>query len=111
MLIDNKKQDVDIYLEQYKPVQLRDSRKTKINTSFSAMNIGEAKGLGFDRVLIYPTKLFINWIINNDFNLKSASRSKLYVAITRAKYSVGIIYDYTDETNIEDIENWRHHAN
>ncbi|MCF6339596.1 MAG: AAA family ATPase [Sulfurimonas sp.] len=106
-----KKKDVDKYLELYESIQLRDSRKTKINTNFNAMNIGESKGLGFDRVLIYPTKPFINWIINNDFDLKHASRSKLYVAITRARYSVGIIYDYTDDTNVDNIENWRDNAN
>ena len=104
-----KKQDVDIYLEQYKPIQLRDSRKTKINENFNAMNIGESKGLGFDRVLIYPTKPFINWIVNNDFDLKPASRSKLYVAITRARYSVGIVYDYTDSIKINNFIKWSNH--
>ena len=101
-----KKKDVDKYLELFNPIQLRDSRKIIINENYHAMNIGESKGLGFDRILIYPTKPFINWIFDNSFDLKPASRSKLYVAITRAKYSVGFIYDYDDKTNIEGIEKW-----
>ncbi len=101
-----KKKDVNKYLEQYKPIQLRDTRKTKVNEKYKAMNIGESKGLGFDRVIIYPTKPFINWILDNNFDLKPASKSKLYVAITRARYSVGFIYDYDDSKNIEGIEKW-----
>lgn len=101
-----KKKDSTKYLEKYKPMQLRDSRKTKINENFKAMNIGESKGLGFDRVLIYPTKPFIGWILDNEFDLKPASRSKLYVAITRARYSVGIVYDYNDSIEIDNFIKW-----
>ncbi len=101
-----KKKDSDKYLEQYTPIQLRDSRQVTVNKNYHAMNIGESKGLGFNRVLIYPTKPFINWILDNNFNLKPASRSKLYVAITRARYSVGIVYDYNDLVEIDNIMKW-----
>lgn len=105
-----KKKDIDLYLKQYSPMQLRDSRITKTNESYQAMNIGESKGLGFDRVLIYPTKPFLNWILDSNFNLKPASRSKLYVAITRAKYSVGIVYDYDNFSEIDNITKWSKNA-
>ncbi len=100
-----KKKDINKYLEKYKPMQLRDTRRTKVNEDYKAMNIGESKGLGFDRVLIYPTKPFIDWIFDNNSELKPASRAKSYVAITRARYSVGIVYDYNDKTNIKNVIN------
>ena len=92
--------DVESYLKQYNPVQLRDSRSTVTNMNFKVMNFGESKGLQFDRVLIYPTKPFYNWLNNNLSKLAPISRSKFYVAITRARYSVGIVYDFNDKTNI-----------
>ncbi len=102
-----KKNDVNKYLEIYKPIQLRDTRKTKVNEKYKVINIGESKGLGFDRVLLYPTKPFMAWILDSTKELKSTSKSKLYVAITRAKYSVGIIYDYGEKDDIEYINKWR----
>ena len=95
-----KPQNVIDYLEEYQPIQLRDSVRTKTNKNFKAMNFGESKGLSFDRVLIYPTQPFIKWMIDNESDLQPTSRSKFYVAITRARYSVGIVYDYDDNTNI-----------
>ncbi|MNE65435.1 hypothetical protein D3C80_1609140 [compost metagenome] len=67
------------------------------------MNFGEAKGLSFDRVLIYPTKPFTDWLLDNNFDLPPTSRSKLYVALTRAKYSVGIVNNYKKNIEIEGI--------
>lgn len=92
--------DVADYLETYKPMQLRDSIKTVTNKNHRAMNFGESKGLAFDRVLIYPTQPFVNWLIDYKSDLAPTSRSKFYVAITRARYSVGIIYDYGNHTDI-----------
>lgn len=100
-----KKSDVKNYLETYRPLQLRDTRRTKVNDDFSVMNFGESKGLGFNRVLIYPTKPILEWILEQK-SLNPTSCSKFYVALTRAKYSVGIIYDYFDETDVDNIEKW-----
>lgn len=100
-----KKNDVDIYLEKYHPLQLRTDRRKQVNTDFSVMNFGESKGLGFDRVLIYPTKLILDFILKNQ-NLDGTSRAKFYVAITRARYSVGIVYNFKDSDHIENIEKW-----
>ncbi|SFE68081.1 DNA helicase-2 / ATP-dependent DNA helicase PcrA [Paenibacillus algorifonticola] len=99
-----RKQDVDLYLQRYNPVQLRDSIRETINKNYKSINFGESKGLTFDRVLIYPTQPFIRWINNNNFELPPTSCSKLYVALTRAKYSVGIIYDYDEATNLEGLQ-------
>lgn len=94
------KNDVDKYLRKYSPIQLRDSIKTSVNEDFKVMNFGESKGLSFDRVILYPTRPFIAWLKNNNAILAPTSKSKLYVAITRARHSVAIIWD----SHIESIE-------
>lgn len=43
--------DVDAYLSIYQPMQLRDTRKTSENSMYPVMNLGECKGLTFERVL------------------------------------------------------------
>ena len=101
-----RKNEVESYLKRYNPIQLRENRKTFVNDNFNVMNFGESKGLSFDRILIYPTKPMVEWLLNNNSNLAPTSRSKFYVALTRAKQSVGIIYDYNDLTNIEGISHY-----
>lgn len=96
-----KESDVNKYLFEYKPMQLRDSISTEVNNKYKAMNFGNSKGTTFDRVIIYPTKPMINWLKDNDSELKPPSRAKFYVALTRAKYSVAIIMNYTNKTNID----------
>lgn len=86
-----KEQDIENYLQKFEPIQLRDSKRTIVNEKYRVMNFGEAKGLSFDRVLIYPTEPFIKWLKDNNAELAETSRSKLYVAITRARHSVAII--------------------
>jgi DNA helicase-2/ATP-dependent DNA helicase PcrA len=76
----------------------------KVNGSYKAMNIGESKGLTFNRVLIYPTTTMMKWIKDHNYELAPTSRSRLYVAITRAKYSVGIVFDDGKDINIDGIE-------
>jgi superfamily I DNA/RNA helicase len=88
-----KEQDVDKYLQRYKPIQLRDSKRKVVNRNYQAMNFGESKGLSFDRVLIYPTKPITDWLNNHNTQLADTSRSKFYVAITRARYSIGIVVE------------------
>ncbi len=102
-----RKKDVGVYLRKYKPIQLRWSVATKVNSNFEAYNFGKSKGLSFDRVLIFPTNDMKKWIFDNKYNLKHETRAKFYVAITRAKYSVGIVCDYPNEIDkIEGLEKW-----
>lgn len=100
-----KENDVDVYLAKYQPLQLRTDRRKKVNINHAVMNFGESKGLGFDRVLIYPTVPILDFILNNK-NLDGTSRAKFYVAITRARYSVGIVYDFKDDETFENINTW-----
>lgn len=98
-----KKKDVESYLKRYNPMQLRNDSKVTINENYQVMTFGESKGLSFDRILIYPTKNIINWLLDNQTDLPQTSRSKFYVAITRAKYSVGIVYDYDSNLNVSGL--------
>lgn len=101
-----KTSDVDKYLKQYHPTQLRDKRNVPVNPLYDTFNFGESKGMTFSRVIIYPTKPMIAWIKNNSSNLAFESRSKFYVAVTRAEFSVAIVYDYTNKTKILGIQNY-----
>ncbi|MBU4355021.1 MAG: UvrD-helicase domain-containing protein [Proteobacteria bacterium] len=96
-----KPQDVAMYLEKYRPRELY--YKQAIHP---ALNFGESKGLGFLRVLIHPTKVINQYLkdgkltkIVNNKETAAFDIAKFYVAITRASHSVGIIYDYDDDTN------------
>jgi DNA helicase-2/ATP-dependent DNA helicase PcrA len=84
----------DEYLDKHKPIQLRWSIANKeININYRVYKFGQSKGLTFDRVLIYPTEKMIDWMQNHDSGLSDAARAKLYVGLTRAKFSVGIVCD------------------
>jgi len=93
--------DVTEYCKNYSPTILRHEKAL-----FPEWNFGKAKGLSFDRVLIYPTNPIKNWIKNNKTELAFYSRCKFYVAITRAKYSVGIVYNFKKDEEFDGIEKY-----
>lgn len=69
-----KEKDIDKYLGEYTPLQLRYDRKTKkINPYYEVKNYGESKGATYGRVLIYPTKKMMDWILcdNKIDNIKT----------------------------------------
>lgn len=101
-----KKSDVNAYLNKYQPIQLRIDSRTAINDNYKVMNFGDSKGLEFERVLIYPTAPIMKWIFDNKTELAPVSKSKFYVALTRAFSSVGIVFDYSQNTNIVGISNY-----
>lgn len=82
--------NVDNYLDKYNPIQLRDKINVPINTNFSAFNFGKSKGLTLQRVLIYPTDTMMDWLFKGKA-LQNGTKCKFYVAITRARLSVGIV--------------------
>jgi len=71
---------------------LRYSAATKCDPHV-AMNFGESKGLTFDRVLIYPHGPARKWLASGDIGYVAKSTAKMYVAATRARYSVAFVYD------------------
>lgn len=83
---------IEEYLCRFNPLQLRYNRRTKnVNLNYQVKNFGESKGLTVDRVLIYPTGKISDYILKGKELDTFETRCKLYVAITRAKYSVAII--------------------
>ena len=98
--------DVPAYLQQYQPMQLRDSRKKSIANELPVLNFGESKGLTFDRVLIYPTQPVMDWLLDHQKELAPTSKSKFYVALTRARASVAIVYNYKKSTDYGIIQKY-----
>lgn len=102
-----REKDIDHYLKRIKScVQLRDRVNKKVKDELPVLTFGKSKGLAFDNVLIYPTKPIIEWIKNNHSNLAPTSRSKFYVALTRARSSVGIVYNFKDDEQLNGIEKY-----
>lgn len=99
--------DVAEYLRRYRPMQLRDSIRKEVANDFPVMNFGLAKGLTFERVLIYPTGPYIKWLKDRASELAAGSRSKLYVAVTRARQSVTFVHDYIDGDELMGITNFQ----
>jgi DNA helicase-2/ATP-dependent DNA helicase PcrA len=102
-----KPKDIAQYLCQYQAMQLRYSiKETSIDLNYPVRNLGNSKGLTFDRVLIYPTNDFKGWIQNNAKKLLPGTNAKYYVGITRARYSVGIVFYYNKDTKIDGVQLW-----
>lgn len=99
--------NIDLYLSLYHPMQLRDKRTIVINNEYPVMNLGESESLTFERVLIYPTSKMIDWILDNNKELKPQSKSKFYVGVTRVKDSVAIVFDNKKEVSLQGIANFK----
>lgn len=98
------KDDTEKYCRTYNPVVLRWSGAEQ-----PEWNFGKSKGLTFDRVLLYPTENILKWMKDHNYNLKYQSRCKFYVALTRARYSVGIVVNSNDLTKIKNVKIFRSH--
>jgi hypothetical protein len=83
--------EVKDYITKYNPMKLRYNIRTN-TLDFAASNIGLVKGRTYDRVLIFPTKPMLEYFKTKNLS-KVGDKSKLYVGITRARYSVVFITD------------------
>lgn len=83
--------DVSRYIERWQPMVLRSGARTSVPVGFRPQNFGVSKGRTYDRVLIYPTGPIMKWLQDHSEELKTQSRAKFYVALTRARYSVGFV--------------------
>lgn len=98
------------YIARYKPVILRTSRITEpgLCDGHKALNFGISKGLGFDRILIIPTQKHRDFIAGKQgvfaADKTEEAKNTLYVAITRARYSVAFLYD--DQQILSSITPW-----
>lgn len=92
-----KESDVAEYIKVFDPMVLRwsvTSGAKLLPTEARCYNFGGSKGLGFDRVLVLPTENQLHFVLDGrkPFPAKDeTSQNKMYVAITRARYSLGFI--------------------
>ena len=84
--------DVNQYVKRFEPQVLRYSARTRCEPH-EPMNFGESKGLTFDRVLIYPHGPARKWLASGDIAHVGKSATKMYVASSRARYSVAFVHD------------------
>lgn len=80
------------YMERFVPSVLRYDARTDPHGA-RALNYGASKGLTFERVLILPHEPARKYIRTGNPSAAFGSREKLYVAVTRAKFSVAFLYD------------------
>lgn len=95
--------DVDEYMKRFSPQVLRFNIKTSCG-SYDALNFGEAKGLTFPRVLIFPHVGAKSWLASGKLSYVEKSAAKMYVGVTRARYSVAFVFD--DKTCGISAERW-----
>lgn len=105
-----KPEDIDVYMQNYMPMQLQINKNSKnVRIEFPHMNMGLSKGSTFDHVLIYPTAKMLKWFSDPQITLADRTRADFYVALTRARYSVGVVCDNEKIFNreIEGIQQFR----
>lgn len=84
---------IDAYVDRFDPLLLRHSvSSAKDHSHLPFMNFGLSKGLGRERVLIYPTEP-IKRFIREGRALTPSQAAPFYVAITRAEQSVALVVD------------------
>lgn len=95
-----KRSQVTDYLATFNPKVLRWSSKTGngyLPSRLGCYTFGSCKGLGFDRVLIIPSDKYLKFIAGDlkvfESDKTGESRNKLYVAITRARYSLAFLIE------------------
>lgn len=81
------------YVQRYGAVPLRGSAASgKHLNHLGFTNIGQVKGLTYDRVIIFPTQPMLD-LISTGKAMAEKSACSFYVAVTRARASVAIIVD------------------
>ena len=87
-----KPEHLQEYTNTFKTAVLRWSRRSPVADYLLAgsCNIGDVKGCTFDRVLVYPTQPMLKYLRTEDPR-DAGERERLYVAATRARYSVAFV--------------------
>jgi hypothetical protein len=89
------------YFTRYTPAVFRDSTRTRVPDEIhGAINFGHCKGMTVGHSLIFPTNTMIDFLAGKSDSLAERSAARLYVAISRAIYSVAIAVDNPGELNI-----------
>jgi DNA helicase-2/ATP-dependent DNA helicase PcrA len=85
-----RQSDIAAYMEAFSPQPLRYNRARTVQFG-NPFNFGESKGLTFDRTLIYPHAPLQKYLDTGKLSDAGKELAKIYVAVTRAKYSVGFV--------------------
>lgn len=86
------KEDLDQYIAAFSPTVLRNSRSSwKELDMLNPINFGISKGRTYQRVMILATDPIQEFCLEGK-ELKDKSACALYVAVTRAQYSVAIAF-------------------
>ena len=92
-----KESDFEAYINKIHPIVLRWSKSAKLpilEYDYPKLNIGLSKGSTFEHVVIICTDSFKSFIQEGIIPNQDKSRCELYVAITRAKFSVAFVGDF-----------------
>lgn len=102
-----KKKDILAYIADYNPISLVwDSLHELAAKTDILYNYGESKGLQADSSLIYPTTPVMDFLRSGNNRLKAVTKSKLYVAITRARYSAAFVVDNNFDNSKVELPFW-----
>lgn len=89
-------EQIDDYIRMHRPLALRWSSAVgkTLQDKCSFQTMGEVKGITADHVLILPTKEMLGFLATGSSDLKPQTACKLYVSVTRARFSVAFILDH-----------------
>jgi hypothetical protein len=91
--------DAITYLERYQPLCLRSMASSGNAVALPYVNIGIAKGMDVERVLIWPTEGVTKFLANGTA-LKATPCCSLYVAVTRARHSVAFLAEKPEKLGL-----------
>jgi DNA helicase-2/ATP-dependent DNA helicase PcrA len=101
-----REKDAPKYYELFRPLQLRLRSDVETYVDAHSMTFGESKGLESEHVLLYPTNDMLKWLCGQKVNFKDKTRAQLYVALTRAFFSVGIAVDNDFDKMVDGMPIW-----
>lgn len=85
-------ENLDAYVEEFRPLLLTWDKRDRSRLGHASRNMGEVKGITTDHVLIVPTRPIRDFLASGT-PLSETSACKLYVAATRAIFSVAFLTD------------------
>jgi DNA helicase II / ATP-dependent DNA helicase PcrA len=94
-----KSEDVAQYVSAHAPQLLVWNRRSE-SFGLHARNMGDSKGLTFDRVLISPTATMEKFL-QSGAPLAPEALAKFYVAVTRARHSVAIVLEHAGSSTLQ----------
>lgn len=102
-----KRCDIASFISKYKPMALIWDKRHYEQVDTYICNYGEAKGIAADVCMIFPTKTILSKFLSSKQNqLGDNTRSKFYVAVTRARYISAIVIEDNFDNNKIGLPFW-----